>query len=326
VKISIVTPSFNQAEFIEQTIDSVLSQNYPNLEYIIIDGGSNDGSVDIIKKYARHLSYWVSEKDRGQSHAINKGYHRVTGEVFNWINSDDYLQPDALKIVAENFRDQSVQVLLGRGNVIQHGKAVRLSIGTDLYENNLAKTIGYARIDQPETWFRRNRFDAVMPLTESLHYVMDKHLWIQYLLQFGLTGFKKIDDVIINFRIHPNSKTSSMQDGFLSETDTLFYTLAKAYDFHKEAEFIAKNFNTVDQSLTFTGTIEPNVIRQALHYFLLYKADHLYYTGDFERSRKMLSFIQRDLIGEPDKKLVSKLKFRTARLLLPILKQVRKWK
>jgi glycosyltransferase involved in cell wall biosynthesis len=102
-KISIVTPSFNQGRFIEKTILSVIEQDYPNLEYIIIDGGSTDESVEVIKKYDQHLAYWVSEPDRGQSHAINKGFERATGEIFGWLNSDDWYHPGALKAVAEAF-------------------------------------------------------------------------------------------------------------------------------------------------------------------------------------------------------------------------------
>jgi glycosyltransferase involved in cell wall biosynthesis len=90
-KISILTPSYNQGQYIEQTIQSILSQNYPNLEYIVIDGGSTDNTVEILKKYDQHITYWVSEKDRGQSHAINKGIEKCTGVLFNWLNSDDYL-------------------------------------------------------------------------------------------------------------------------------------------------------------------------------------------------------------------------------------------
>jgi len=102
-RITIVTPSFDQAKYLPETIESVLKQDYPNLEYIIIDGGSTDGSVDVIKRYERHLSYWVSEKDSGQSEAINKGFKKATGEFFNWINSDDVLFPGALHRIAEAF-------------------------------------------------------------------------------------------------------------------------------------------------------------------------------------------------------------------------------
>jgi len=104
-RITVVTPSFNQAEFIEETIRSVLLQGYPNLEYIVIDGGSTDGSVEVIEKYSPWLTYWCSEPDRGQSHAINKGFERATGEILGWINSDDILYSGALQAAAEGLSD-----------------------------------------------------------------------------------------------------------------------------------------------------------------------------------------------------------------------------
>lgn len=114
-RITIITPSYNQGAYIEDTILSVLNQDYPNLEYIIIDGGSNDQTIDIIKKYSDRISYWVSEKDRGQSHAINKGFERATGEIINWINSDDQLMPDTLhKLAAAFTADPELMMLHGR--------------------------------------------------------------------------------------------------------------------------------------------------------------------------------------------------------------------
>lgn len=104
-RITIVTPSYNQAQYLPATIESILNQNYPNLEYIVIDGGSTDGSVEIIKRYERHVAYWVSQKDSGQSEAINKGFARSTGVLFNWINSDDLLFPGALQRVAQAFAE-----------------------------------------------------------------------------------------------------------------------------------------------------------------------------------------------------------------------------
>ena len=112
-KISVVTPSYNQGKFIEETIRSILLQSYPNLEYIIIDGGSTDDSVQIIRKYEQWLTYWVSEPDRGQAHAINKGFARCTGELMGWINSDDSLFPNALHYLAVAHQKQPQAILLG---------------------------------------------------------------------------------------------------------------------------------------------------------------------------------------------------------------------
>ena len=122
-RISIVTPSYNQGRFIEETIQSVLGQGYPNVEYIIIDGGSTDNTVEIIRKYAKHLTYWVSEPDRGQSHAINKGLARCTGDLFGWINSDDVLMPGALEVVAEAWRRRPGRIISGATSIFdEHGQ------------------------------------------------------------------------------------------------------------------------------------------------------------------------------------------------------------
>ena len=103
-KLSIITPSLNQGKFLEETIPSVLNQNYPNLEYVIIDGGSTDNSVAIIKRYEKHLTYWISEQDNGQADAINKGFEKTTGDIINWINSDDLLAADSLNSLTKEIR------------------------------------------------------------------------------------------------------------------------------------------------------------------------------------------------------------------------------
>src|SRR5450759_2806690 len=114
MKISVITPSYNQGQFLEETILSVINQNYPNLEYFIIDGGSTDNSIEIIKKYEKHLTYWVSEKDNGQAHAINKGFKKATGDIVCWINSDDLLIQGAINTISNYFsRNPDVQFING---------------------------------------------------------------------------------------------------------------------------------------------------------------------------------------------------------------------
>ncbi len=124
-KISIITPCFNAVNYIEQTILSIIEQNYDNLEYIIIDGGSTDGTVDIIRKYEDKLAYWISEPDQGQSDAINKGIAKATGDIFNWINADDYLEADALTRVAEAFREK-YQITLPKFHLTLRSSSITL--------------------------------------------------------------------------------------------------------------------------------------------------------------------------------------------------------
>src|SRR5665213_810473 len=127
-KISIITPSYNQADYLEQTIWSVLDQNYPNLEYIIIDGGSSDGSVEIIKKYSDRLTYWVSEKDEGLYHAIQKGFEKSTGAIMGWLNSDDMLHRNSLFSIAEILSLEGVEWIQGIGTLYDElGRTVKVS-------------------------------------------------------------------------------------------------------------------------------------------------------------------------------------------------------
>jgi len=290
-KISIVTPSYNQGQFLEQTIDSVLSQNYPNLEYFVMDGGSSDDSLRIIKKYESHLTAWVSEKDRGQSHAINKGLSRCTGEVFNWLNSDDYYARDTLKKVGEYFSDPRTQVLCGRSRVFGEGRTDGVTLGTDIYSNNLSKTIGCARIDQPETFFRKNRIDFVGPLNENLHYVMDREFWVRYLIGFGLEGIVEIPDVLVNFRLHQDSKTISKTPIFTQERDSMYYTLAHQIGEVKTMEHFRKNFEGLQRfdSLFFEIT-QKKLIIESIQYFFVLKADELYFQRKFSKAKNMIDF------------------------------------
>lgn len=328
LKISIITPSFNQGEYIEQTIDSVLSQNYPGLEYIIIDGGSTDNTVEVIKKYEKHLAYWVSEKDEGQSDAINKGLGVATGEVINWINSDDYYEKGALTAIADAFQVKEVNVVCGKGKIVrQDGMFVGNSRGTDVYDDNLAKTIGWARIDQPETFFRRQVLEKTGLLNPNWHYVMDKAWWVNYLLSFGLDGIHKFDEVLVNFRLHEASKTVSQSEGFARETDSLFFHLAQQNNYNHEAESI-RQFVVADDkanhSQVVTSYCNSQLARRALHYYLLHRADEFYYQHQREKAKMCLSGIDSALLHQEDQSLYHKLQLRCRWLPVPLVKLMRK--
>jgi GT2 family glycosyltransferase len=212
-RVSVVTPSFNQAPFLEETIQSVLSQDYPNIEYIIMDGGSTDGSVDIVKRYASRLSYWVSEPDGGQPDALRKGFARASGEVLAWLNSDDVYFPGAVSLAVAAFRDSpSVGVVSGgcrimtsTGNRLRDIPARHVSLLDQLWGND---------IRQPSTFFLRTAYSAVGGLDETFHYSMDYDLWLKLLT---ITELRTVPELLASFRLHGSSKTVAQQSFFFLE-------------------------------------------------------------------------------------------------------------
>ena len=224
-RISIVTPSYNQGEFLEQTIRSVINQNYPNLEYIIIDGGSSDNSVEIIKKYENHLAYWISEPDKGQSDAINKGLAKCTGEFFNWLNSDDLLFENSLHNIAKTITEYDCDIICGfmQQFGVWDRPDHRMYVGKSAEE-----TIANFRMNQPATFFRLSIIKQLGGINPELHYVMDVELWFHYLINFGIKKVRLADYHIAKFRYHHASKTLSQSESFQEERASLIYSLAKA--------------------------------------------------------------------------------------------------
>ena len=206
-KVSIVTPSYNQANFLEETIRSVLLQNYPNLEYIIIDGGSNDGSVNIIRKYEPWLSYWKSEPDRGQSQAINQGWAMSTGNILAYLNSDDTYEPKAVQKVINFLREHPhVDTVYGDCNKIDEvSKVTGMCSGMPFDLKAIA--CGQWYIPQPSVFIRSQVIKSIGNLAENLHLVMDWMLW----LHIALAGFKIVylPQTLANFRVYKLTKTSS---------------------------------------------------------------------------------------------------------------------
>lgn len=262
VKISIITPSYNQGQFLEQTILSVLDQGYGNLEYIIVDGGSSDTSVEIIKKYEKHLAWWVSEKDRGQTHAINKGFSRATGEIVTWLNSDDYYLPGTLNKVAEAYRQVAfyflagtVRLVNGKGEFIKDRKAIWPSVNERLYDSE-------PYIGQPASFFRRNLWQEVGGLDESFHYAMDFDFWLK--LRKKKIDFTVVEDVFTCFRQHENAKTHEGEMVFVNE---LFEKYASPLNlFNRELRHMIAFYSEILTRVNFKSKGNKRLI----YYYLLH--------------------------------------------------------
>jgi len=204
-RISVVTPSFNQAQYLEQTILSVLGQNYPNLEYIVIDGGSTDGSVDILRKYERDISYWVSEKDHGQAAAIQRGFSMATGEIFGWLNSDDYYLPEALSKVADAFgcNPAAEFVIGGYAAVRADGKLICKYYAFE--QDFLSFLCVGQHAGQMACFWRKSAYVAVGGIDPNLQYCMDYDLMLRLARRKDPTI---IDDCLACFRLHDAAKTA----------------------------------------------------------------------------------------------------------------------
>lgn len=208
-RITIVTPSFNQGHYLEETIRSVLAQGYPNLEYIIIDGGSKDNSVEIIQKYAAHLSYWVSEPDQGQAHAINKGFAYATGEIMGWLNSDDLLLPGALCAIGQTFASRpSTTVVYGLRKVIDANSRVQTRWLRGIPDEFIFRRIDF--IPQETVYWSRRVWERVGGLDESFQFALDYEYFLRILEQ-GY-DFHLLPHYIGAFRMYADGKTSAMPE------------------------------------------------------------------------------------------------------------------
>ena len=229
-RISIVTPTLNQAATLQETIESVLGQDYPDLEYWVFDGGSTDGTLAILKKYEQNPRFhWRSEPDLGQSDAVNKGLARATGEIFNWINSDDYLAPGALTKVAGTFqKNPRLEIVSGltgefrdrHPEVYNH---LRLQIRSSPEE-----TITVGVFCQPSTFWRTDIFRALGGLETSLHFTMDWHLWVKYLARHGQDKVLLLPDLLAHYRHHAEAKTSKDSEKFYRDAERVYHDLNAA--------------------------------------------------------------------------------------------------
>jgi glycosyltransferase involved in cell wall biosynthesis len=206
--VSIITPSYNQGQFLEATLRSVLEQDYPRLEYIVIDGGSTDESPQILARYASRLAYWESQPDRGQAHAINKGLKHARGDILGWLNSDDVLLPGvvsrAVLVFAQN---PQVEVIYGRLERIDANGTLLPTprLPKDRVDFDLSQILGECVVNQPGSFWRRGAMERVGLLDEDLRYSLDYEYWIR--LALAGAQFLHLQEAVARFRLSSGSKT-----------------------------------------------------------------------------------------------------------------------
>lgn len=231
--VSVITPSFNQAVFLPATLSSVLSQGYQHLELIVMDGGSTDGSVDILKAQTDPRLSWTSERDRGQSHAINKGLARARGEYLTYLNSDDLLTPDTVAFIVDYFEAHpEVDLILGDSMFIDaNGQSLKVVHGR-AFELRKAMIGGGSLLQQGAFW-RRHVTERIGDFDESLHFTMDVDYW----LRAALAGFRVayVPGVRGAFRLHDQSKTVSQSPGFWRGWRAMLHKLYALPDLPAEA-------------------------------------------------------------------------------------------
>ncbi len=311
--ISIVTPSFNQGEYLEKTIRSVLLQNYPNLEYIVVDGGSKDGSVEIIKKYSGWLKFWCSEEDKGQTEAINKGLDHCSGEVFNWLNSDDYYSSECFEVISENFESGKTQILAGKYRMFFEVGNREDKIKEFNVQPLLEETIASVLINQPSCFFSLQSLREIGKLNTHLDFVMDQDIWIRFLLKHGQHNIKIVNKLLAHFRVHKNSKSFKFE--FDKEQMMIFSSIARKCGMNSHADLICEAYGIVDMKeyeilFNFDNTSSElaRKVVNSVTYQLLRKA---FRDGDTELFNKCKDVTESNYLSPSQKSGLKKLKLKS---------------
>ena len=245
-RITVVTPSYNQAQFLEETIRSVLLQGYPDLEYLVMDGGSDDGSVKIIEKYSPWLAYWTSEPDRGQSDAINKGLRRATGELMAWLNSDDVYYAGSLRTVAFATAEPGWDIYLGAMDKVEvhpdHTRLVKRSLPTEGLPIHPFPILANGRqhmfhFYQPAMFWTRRLWERTGGLDERYHFVMDLE-WCNRALACG-AEVRITKDVLTRFAVHPQSKSEALHHRQMAEYVAMCWRLSRTREFRRIPCFLS---------------------------------------------------------------------------------------
>jgi glycosyltransferase involved in cell wall biosynthesis len=301
-KISVIVPSYNQGQYIEETILSIINQQYPNLEVFVVDGGSKDNSVDIIKKYEQHLTWWVSEKDKGQSDAINKGFARATGEIVTWLCSDDLFTKGTLKRVAEFFSELPDNVGLIYGGATLFGDNIKSKETWGYKDAGVERYIAGQAFPQPSAFFKRKYLrEAGNWVREDLHLGMDFDLFAR----LGcVCKFHSVNETFSLYRLHDASKTVSQHSRLVEDWTRSFGNLCRNFGWND----IIEKMQTISQLAGFLNYSYPFKANEqiiscvdkklALFYHLCYWVKSCYQYERRDDARKLLAILKKNYPSE----------------------------
>lgn len=325
-RISIITPSFQQGAYLEKTIQSVLNQQYPNLEYLIFDGASSDQTLSILEKYDTEIDFWVSEPDNGQSHAINKGLQKATGEIVTWLNSDDQFTEGTLTKIGHYF-SKNPEIYLVHGATLLFGEKIsetKRSAPTKDLEILYLACLPYP---QPSAFFRREAIEKFGFLSPNLHYGMDYDFFVQIALNYQI---EKLEGTFSKYLMHPSSKSVSQNSGFAKDYAQIFSKILRSFSATHTQELIREMTNLelyhkADDTYQVSKKYTKSELYKAFLYNLKYQLSFYYEDLDLETCRKITNFLKDfapDFVAEfPE---ISQINQRSKWLNKPIMQLLRK--
>ncbi|MBO9701646.1 MAG: glycosyltransferase [Sporocytophaga sp.] len=290
-KISVITPSFNQGQYLEETIVSVINQGYDNLELIIIDGNSSDNSVEIIHKYESHLTYWISEPDKGQSEAINKGLKKANGDIIMWLNSDDMLLPGTLARVNEYFNNHPNADII-HGEALLFGEKINEKVIGKDKEDLKFKYLAYIPFPQPSSFVRKKVWDKIGGVNQSLHYGMD----FEFYAKAFLAGFvfMKVDDLFSKYRIHKYSKSNDDLN-FAKDWAKVFSKILRSVSRGSQMiQWLSKVgiYQEEESVFELSERIDVDHLRKSLLYHLFIQAHYHYNALSLEKAHNISELVK----------------------------------